>query len=294
MEPRPIYFAKHRRAATKNLARLGLLLMLVSSLGACVVPTRGVISPTGFEHTQYKYQVRNAGSELMGKAWLLDNFYVTRSGKTKPKEAGEYVVHYALDRNGDGEIDIQSNEPRYDLRFMHKQRSGLIWLRTIPLEKDHSAKALRVLMHQYVDNIAGAGYELASLGSALGVFEQRFAAEIVEQGEAKVADRDAYFATINVANIDQVHMTPSKRITTVRLVFVRPPFEYSPKGYESSDDTKYPVLMLAGFASLPEDFASDLPDFSGMLGRIVINEVSGFTLTPMSPPPPSEASQAEL
>jgi hypothetical protein len=39
---------------------------------------------------------------------------------------------------------------------------------------------------------------------------------------------------------------------------------------------EYPVLLLAGYANLPEDFDKDLPSFTQFLNRIRIGDRSGF------------------
>jgi hypothetical protein len=256
-------------------------LIATAAAGACVVKAPGSMSPTGFTHDQYEYRVAMQDSTFLGNDWMLDNYYTDGDGASRPKHDGAYATKYLLDSNGDGKVDVKRDALTYDLRFQHRKHEAFIWLRTIPIPNELKDKELRVLMKDYVDEIAGAGYEAVLLeNDRVGVTEKRYAAELVTQSGATLAGKEAYWATIDVANIDQIKLTPTTRRVRVELVFVQTGFQYQVKRY--IDDTQpisFPVLMIAGYANMPDDFVADRPSFSSLLSQIEIGGRRGFAAT---------------
>ena len=278
--------------------RLGALSAV---LAACVLTTgckpaaSGSFTADAFEQATYHYKVL-APDATLGQGWLIDNFYTSpRTGRLEPKTADIYLTKYELDLNGDGKVDLKTDAPTYDLRYTHRQRASVIWLRTFPLPKNLEETELRVLMRQFVDEIAGAGYEAVRLSPERSVVtERRYAAEIVDQSEARLAGLPAYVATIDVANVDQIKLTPSTRHTRVQVVIEHTPFGYTVSPPNIGQVT-YPVLMMAGYSNLPEDFDQDVDTFRRFLGQIDVAGQHGFgvTATPAATAPPaSPASTA--
>jgi hypothetical protein len=267
----------------------------------------------GYRNNRFGYRVLqspNANNSLthglMDDAWLFDNLYEkkTRSGKgvdLKPKDTAEYVTTFAFDTDGDGRDDRREKNFVYDLRFKHRQRDAVIFLRTLPIGGDLKDRDLRVLVQNYIDGVSGAGYEAAQVRGHDVVTEQRFAAELRERGEATLAGQPAYQATFDVANVDQLRVSPTARHTRVRVVFARAPFVYTLEKHAGATQTvSYPVLVVAGYGSLPEDFDKDLPAFTGLLQRVQFGSTVGYAakapeiLTPAQPqgtaPPATNAA----
>jgi hypothetical protein len=221
---------------------------------------------------------------------LLDNYHTDQSGDLAPKNGGIYKTTFFFDLDGDGKLDNSHDALTYDLRFQHKKHEAYIWLRSIPLSSDLKDKDLRVLMKAYVDEIAGAGYEAVQLSGAHTIVEKRYAAETVDQSEAKLAGRDAFFAAIDVANVDQIKLTPSTRHVRVELVFVRPGTDYEFKSVGSSQVLgsgqvqTFPAVLMVGYANFPDDFGADEPAFRTFLSEIEINGRRGFTLAKADAP----------
>jgi hypothetical protein len=273
-------------------ARLGALSAVLAAFvvtTACMPAASGSFTADAFEQTPYHYKVL-APDTTLGQGWLIDNFYTSpRNGRLEPKTADIYRTKYELDINGDGRVDVTHEEPTYDLRYTHRQRASVIWLRTFPLPQNLEQTELRVLMRQYVDEIAGAGYEAVRLSPERSVVtERRYAAEIVDQSEARLAGMPAYVATIDVANVDQIKLTPSTRHTRVQVVIGHTPFGYtvSPSGLNK---VTYPVLMMAGYSNLPEDFDKDVDTFRKFLGQIDVAGQHGFSAAapPAATAPPA-------
>lgn len=127
------------------------------------------------------------------------------------------------------------------------------------------------------------------------VVERRNAAVIIEQGPAALAGQPAYAATIDVANIDQVRLSPAARSRRVQLVLMR-----APRAEEIDSDPGDPdvhsVLILAGYSNMITDFPVGLEDFHDLLRRLTVGGRSGLTLglKPVAAEPgePAAAPQA--
>ncbi len=268
--------------------RSALVLPLLALLSVGCLGTRtGEFDQHGYLNTQYGYRVVNDGSELLGPDWLIDNFY-PRNNALEPKQVDEYTITYELDVNGDGQMDLKEKTLLYDLRYKHKSHDASIWLRAFPVSAELRDKDLRVLVQRYVDAVAGAGYEAVKLGAGVVVEERRFAPQMLERGTARAsAELDAYMATFDVANVDEIAVSPNARKRRVQVVMVRPPFEHTSKRTSAT----FPVLMIAGYANLPEDFETDKPAFVSFLSRIQVEERAGFQ--PLAVEPVSAAATAD-
>jgi hypothetical protein len=275
--------------------RWALVLALGLPALACGPSVRGAISADGFRHNDYACRVLPMkDGRLMGEAWKLDNFYEddefdADSGQTKkvtkPKDGKNYVVEYQLDHDGDGEVDAEVEELVYDLRFEHREHDGVVFLRTIPLSTDMKHKKLSVLMDRYVEQIAGAGYEVVSLNSKVNfLVEKRYAAALVSKSATKVAGRDAYIAILDVANIDQLKIDPKARKERVELVLLHTDFVYRKEsGTPGAPVSEFPVLMFAGYANTPDEFAIGESEFHDFLNRIEIDQRRGFVAPELEP-----------
>lgn len=254
---------------------------------ACASPMTGILSPEGYKHNTYNYEIETlAGSErLLPREWMIDNMYQRQSSRGEPRFAPKggrhYKTRYWFDLDGDGEDDIYEDVHAYDLRYVHRVSSGVIWVRTVPIARNKRDKDLRVLAKEYVDGVAGAGYELVSYGR---VEERRFAAEILGRRAGTVAEKPAFAVDFAVANIDEVQVREGARRTRVRLVVIRSGFE-AIRGRNSrpvvkklggeTHGVRFPVLLMMGFASQPEDYDNGVRDFDTLVARLSIEGKSG-------------------
>lgn len=270
---------------------------VVASAGCAV--HGGSFESTGFRST-YGYEIpyQHGTQSLLPVDWALVNFEHTASGGWTRKTSNRYVTKYELDDDdagGDGRSASFVEWPTYAVRYEHRVHAGAIWLRDIPIEPRLRRKDLRVLMQAYIDEIAGATYETVQRGSTSRwtdskpeiVVEHRHAAAVLEEGPAIVAGQPAYAATIEVANIDEVHVAPSARMSRVQLVLLRAPQDeiYEP-GDSHGATRRYPVVLLAGYSNMPADFAKGLDDFHDLLQKLAIGGKTGLALelAPHAPP----------
>lgn len=270
-----------KAAIWSGILGLGVL----CAVAACGPPNNATFDNYGYKHQRYGYRLLAQDGALMSPSWKLDNLYKDNMGKLKPKKVEDSLTEFELDVDGDGDTDSIKDEFLFDLRFKHLSRDATIWLRTFPISDDLRNKDLRVLVQRYVDEVSGAGFEAVKLGPQTTLIrEKRFAAQTLSRGQLTIALQPAYETTFDVANVDEVAINKAARKTRVRTALIRTPFEYR-AGPASKPAVKFAVLMLAGYANLPEDFDKDLPDFEHLLSRIQIGSEVGVgpvTLDPLS------------
>ncbi len=258
--------------------------ILVATTVGCGPKPSGSITPAGYQNAKYKYSVSTLpGGGLMGNEWKLDNFYVKRKELIE-KDAKDYIVTLELDNDGDGEFETKAKQHTYDLRFENLVHDGVIFLRTIPISNDLGQKKLSVLMHDYVEAIAGGGYEVVQLNPQDRIMiEKRYAAAVESQGPGQLAGLPAHVATLSVANTEQLKVDPNARKQRVQLVLLHTRFAYTSK--IKAKEVKFPVLLLAGYANQPEDFDAGVAEFHAFLSRVVLDGNRGFQYAPPAATP---------
>ncbi len=267
------------------------LSFLTLSVALCSCVSQRVVDDAGFHHEGYDYFVRAEGGSILPTEWMLDNYYLLSTrDKYVEKSIPSYRVTYHLDRNGDGRPDVKKEEPLYDLRFVHLNHNGVIWLRTYPMATYEHTRELRVLMRSYVENIAGTGVEAVWLSDdEMSVGKERtFASRILDCQDGTVARQKAYACTIEIGDTDQVRFDPSHVLKRARVILIRTPFGYDPlEPIRTKDSRSFGVLMMAGYSNYPSDYESGLVDFAAMLQRIAIAAQSGVQFEAPAPQAPT-------
>lgn len=253
---------------------LGLAFVLIG----CGPTSYASFDKRGFRHTEYGYSVMAMfkGQAILPNYWQIDNFYVDERHRPLPKKGADYEVTVYIDYDLDGDVDDIGEFYTYDLRFTHKRNAGVIWLRTVPISVKLREKELRVMAQSYVESAAATYYETVQLEGELYYTsrEESFATAILGQMPGSVADREAYAIKFDVANVQQLRLSPGSRKERVLLVLIRTPYRYY-KGGVSTGNTVLPVLMIAGYSNMIEDFDKWLGDFQQFVSRIVINGKRG-------------------
>jgi hypothetical protein len=156
-------------------------------------------------------------------------------------------------------------------------------------------------MQSYIDEITTASYEVVRLSATTStILERRFAATVIEQGALTIAGRPGYFATVDVANLDEIKVSPEARSRRVQLVLFRAPNDETlpeePIASKKAAARSFPVLIVAGYSNLPPDFNQELQVFHDFLGRLTIAGQSGLSIAPSPPPlpPPAPTTAATL
>lgn len=259
-------------------------------------------TPQGMHQEPYGYDVayQDATSKaFLPEAWRLDNFY-KNSWSPQPiaKETGEYVTEFGFDTDDDGKVNATQQQLAYDLRFENRLTAGVIWLRSVPLSQYDDKKDLRVLMRNWVNNAAGAAVDFWKVGDHIVVSTANFATKQLDEVPAKLAGLDTFASTFDVANVDQLRMSPDARQRRVKLVMVRSGLA------RKVGKVDFPVLLVAGVSDIPEYFDQSVVDFDKFLNQIAVGGKHGYrqlaplankeapaVAAPAAPSPPAPAAE---
>lgn len=238
--------------------------------------------PDAYWNGALDYEVATAGAPgvFVSEDWRLENYV---EGET-PRTGAGYETEIWVDNDDDGQSDTHFTMPVNDLRLVHRQTGAVVWLRTIVLSQHDRDRALDGLVRDYIDAASGLGVSaLQSVqGSAVGV-TRRFATESVDNFALQVDGREAFGATFDLANVDQIQLEHDRRFQRIRIVLVRTGRTYLPSPTRRSIEP-FPALLLFGCASRPEDFGI----VSAALRTLVF--ATNFLTQDDGPPEPPEAS----
>jgi hypothetical protein len=290
--------AWRRMVSFECWGRLGVVAVAVAMVG-CRPDQPGRVSVGRYDSTSYGLAVTGDASDpespaagLMPIGWKLDNFRGSPL-PDEPKTGDSYKTKYRFDRDNDGDLDLFFEESAFQLRFKSLQDAGVVWLRTIPVSEDLSETQLSTLMSGLVDSLAGGEYESVALSAKrVLTVEKRYAATLVSALPCRLAEHECLVGTIELADVDQLRMTPGHRSQKMELVLSRSPFRYE----ERRTRTTFPVYILVGYANQPSDFDKSLPAFRDLLSRIEIVNRRGFSTlastAPSTAPEPSAPTPA--
>jgi hypothetical protein len=259
------------------MIRNAILGVLALSATACV-HTAGNFEGNRFQSTAYPYSInyakRSGPNALAGDGWRVDNYMKSTApgGGWVLKKGAEYWVDRGYDDNGDGEVDRHEREPFYDLRLEHRERDASIWVRMVPISRSDQRKDLRVFAERYVESAAGSGMVAVHFGSEATIsVSKRYASRVLSLNECRVGDRPAQLLDFEVANVDQLQLSESSRWSRGRLAIVRTGYLTAKRSaYQTTDNGRYPVLMLVGLSAAPGDFDELSKDFDDVLARIAL------------------------
>ncbi len=238
----------------------------------CAAMRSGTFDASGFRHLHYEYQVSADPAGGLVPGWILDNYQADAGGEpTKLKVGPGDVRRLSVDANDDGVADDLGPYPVDDLRFRSRQTAGTIWLRSAPMPSGLAETELRVLARMYVDAISGVGLAVMELrpGRATSI-ERRFATRSVQTTPLAIDGREAFQVTFDVANVDQVQGGGDPRWERAHVVLIRSDLRFVDMGMRRGVNRErlLPVLLVAGYANLPDDFDRELPLFESFLRRV--------------------------
>jgi hypothetical protein len=233
----------------------------------------GGFTESGYVHSSgllsVKYRDPSA-FRFVSSDWQIDNHVTDEQGRpTYPKEGDDWKVVFDHDISGDGSRE-RFSWPRFELKLSHRANDAAIWIRTIPLAKSDETMELRVFAERYVDALSGTGfYGVDRFIGATKVTSIQFAAKFLDRRARTLGGQEAFEATIEVANIDQLKLDPTSRHSKIRIVVARTDRKEMYAGGGKYVTAK--LLVVAGYRSRPADFDAGLKDFETFLGSVALN-----------------------
>ena len=268
----------------KRVRRLGKRLLLgagglaiAAPLTACGASQQGVLSAEAFHHPSYPYAIHYVDPSLpglkaiVGDSWRIKNFY-QRGGEWRPKPG--YTVKLDWDRYDDGRVDERLVVPSHEFLFEHVRDDGRLWLQVRPISTHIGDKQLKTLARRYIEGIAGSGTVFVQFKDVAVARENTLATRTLGGMTCEVAGREAFMATFEIADVDQIKLSESARWKRASIVLIRTGFSHELRATEYVDGEvralTMPTLMIAGYENSPEDFDGSLNDFEALLTRLAI------------------------
>lgn len=256
-----------------------LIAVTLLALGACASSGSGVLPMDGsYRHEEVAVRVTpSAGhslDDLLGVGWALSNFDRDALGRLdRPRRSGpRWSDKVSVDANDDGVIDITTTVPKYDLLYESRTEDASIWLTVVAVSEQTGQKALPTLAQRYVNGIAGGIY---GWNAHAGVMqESRWAAAIVSEAMTTIGSRPAYRFDVDVANLDQLRLTPDARERRLRVVIVRPGDRAYHVGRELVPGG-LPVIVTLVMSSTPEAFERNLAALDRLASHVAFGALPG-------------------
>ncbi len=233
----------------------------------------GSFDAFGYRHPYLDYRVAfGADGRVLPADWRLDNY----RSRSELKNGPSYVVRRWMDLTGDGRPDDLGVQPAYDLRFISGVHGGVIWTRVIPLPPGLGARELRAMMSDLIARMSGTGVASVDMGDVVVAQAQTFATREVDSRVRVVDGREAFEATIEIANVAQLQLSPDARWERARVLLVRADFLTPARGSASQiDRSLLPALIMVGYANRPEDFERAVPDYESLVSRLRLDTPEG-------------------
>lgn len=267
--------------------RFPALLVVSLALAACTTAhfPIGTLHDDAFRHVTYDYGVmlaRDTG-RLMGDDWRLDNFVPAPSGLGEPKRTSAYMSRIALDADGDDVHETSLSIPTYDLLFKHRRNDGLIFISTFPISQHDGERELSVMLRDFVESASHAGRITHNYQQRTSRTSAQMASRILMSRAVSVDGFPAHEVVFEVANVQQLELTPSARWERGHVVLVRTELVFNAEQFRqrsvAATTTRglrggpfYPVLMVIGYSNHPDEYDAHHPDFRGLLHRIRIGD----------------------
>jgi hypothetical protein len=250
------------QGARASFLGFSLLLVLAPGCGPAWGFTESTFVP---ELRHYDIAYADIGTRaLVENGWLVDNFHRDGAGTYLPIVRGVFATEYAFDVDHDGAVDHHVTRPIYDLRLLHQRDDSVIFVRTIPVDRNLSRRNLQNLARSYVEDVSGTTYFSASFSSRVAGTSRTHATRIISEAPASLDGRNAYDVTFDVVDLDLRELDPTAIANRVRIVIARPNPGHI---YPGPSGARLPMLVVTGYAAAPSDFDSHVAELDALLSR---------------------------
>ncbi len=275
------------RNLSARLAPIALvtgLLLTAACSGSQRYPI-GLATDEGMRHATYDLLVsyRPGSSELMSSDWRLDNFGPGEENFGVPKTTERYTRTIALDHDGDDRADARSRIPAYDLLFKHRRNDGVIFMSTLPVSQHAGQRDLDIILRDFVESASHAGHITHNFEVGSSRTSAQMASRILSTRAVTVDGYPAHEVIFEVANVQQLELTPEARWERGHVVLVRAPFAFTERQYATFAPQRavpvpfYPVLLAIGYANHPDEFDEGHAAFEDLVRRVRIGRTQDLS-----------------
>jgi hypothetical protein len=128
----------------------------------------------------------------------------------QPKVTGD--IEYRFDTDGDGSLDKTQTVKKYSLEYHHATTGADMVFSLEPLSVEDARLDLSVLAANYVERSSGSGTVAISIGPGVAIeHTKKYASRILDARATTVGGLPAYVVTFDLANVDQLGLSPDSR-----------------------------------------------------------------------------------
>ena len=203
----------------------------------------------------------------LNERWLVDSHMLDG----RARRGREFLHIRSTDWNDDG-VAARYWSYVYHLRLGQRTGSGELWLQSKILEPDEQSRDLRHLADGFLSSMAEGRTENVMTWNGQGTpvqmqaVRQQMEITVLDRMDGQLGGQQAHLVTFRASRNDGA--------AQFAMLFARAPFYHAQRGGPGKV-RGWPVLLVAGYANGPGDFAGGLPDFDRFLRAIEMEPNAG-------------------
>lgn len=214
--------------------------------------------PHAFVPPLRHYRIRYsdvADQRLLGPEWQVLNF---RNGHIP--YTSDWMTARTVDEGGGPRRRLI---PIFDFVAEHERDGAALFVMTVPLEPTMARRDLRIIAHDFVDELVGSAVAVVRRSRGGSSEERVVTSHMLEDTAAEVGGAEAYLVTLERDVVGSSSATSSRTLT---FALIRPPRRWRASGL--ADDHGAPMVVFVGLESATERYASHRGDLDAVLGRL--------------------------
>jgi hypothetical protein len=214
--------------------------------------------PHAFVPPLRHYRVRYddpAAQRVLAPGWQVLNF---RDGRVAP--GGHWTTTRSVD---EGRGPRPRTIPLFDLFAEHERDGAALFVMTVPLELTMGRRDLRIVAHEFIDELAGSAVAVVRRVRGGSTEESLVASRLVEDTVAEVGGAEAYLVTLERRIVGSSSVVAQRTMT---FVLIRPHRRWRASGVAEDDGA--PMLVMVGLESPSERYDAHRGDLDSLLGRL--------------------------
>lgn len=234
-----------------------LTLTIALGLGGCLSRPIGHFGEGAFYHARGHYRIRYGAGEpqLLPEPWQLANYDADADGRPTEEQMGPgstvtLDAQWLAGRGRSHTFEV----PRVDL--LYRRPGAAIWVRTVVIPRAWAQATPGSILHGWAEAATQGGADIDPVHSR----DPGQEATVTHYGEATVDGLPAHWVELEVHRGD----TPLSRVTWVGVR----PRDHQWRWHRRHG---FPMMLVFGFASAPNEHESVRRDFEQLVRRVDIH-----------------------